>query len=32
VGKEERSQYLKEATAGDYNQLLMTTMEWVRVD
>jgi hypothetical protein len=32
VSKEERSQYLKEATAGDYNQLLMTTMEWVRVD
>jgi hypothetical protein len=32
VSKEERSQYLQEATAGDYNQLLMTTMEWVRVD
>ena len=32
VSKEEQNQYFKEATAGDYNQLLVTTMEWVKVD
>jgi hypothetical protein len=32
VSKEERDQYCKQATAGDYNQLLVTTMEWVKVD
>jgi hypothetical protein len=32
VSKEERDEYFKQATAGDYNQLLVTTMEWVRVD
>ena len=31
VSKEERDLYFKEATAGDYNQLLATTMEWVEV-
>jgi hypothetical protein len=31
VSKEERDLYFKEATSGDYNQLLATTMEWVEV-
>lgn len=29
--KEERDEYFREATAGDYNHLLTTTMEWVEV-
>jgi len=32
VSKEEQDEYFKQATAGDYNQLLVTTMEWVKVD
>jgi hypothetical protein len=31
VSKEEQDEYFKQATAGDYNQLLVTTMEWVKV-
>ena len=31
VSSEEQDKYFKEATAGDYNQLLATTMEWVEV-
>ena len=31
VSSEEQDQYFKEARAGDYNQLLATTMEWVEV-
>lgn len=31
VSKEEIDQYYKEATSGDYNHLLRTTMEWVEV-
>jgi hypothetical protein len=31
VSREEQDQYFKEATAGDYNQLLVTTMKWVEV-
>jgi hypothetical protein len=31
VSKEEQGLYFKEATSGDYNQLLATTMEWVEV-
>jgi hypothetical protein len=31
VSREEQDQYFKEATAGDYNQLLVTTMKWVNV-
>lgn len=31
ASKEELDQYFQEATAGDYNQLLATTMEWVEV-
>jgi len=31
VDKEEQALYLKEAKSGDYNQLLVTTMEWVEV-
>lgn len=31
VSSEEQDQYFKEATAGDYNQLLATTMKWVDV-
>jgi hypothetical protein len=31
VSSEEQDQYFKEATAGDYNQLLVTTMKWVNV-
>jgi hypothetical protein len=32
VSKEEQDQYFKEATAGDYDQLLATTMDWVDVN
>jgi len=32
VSREEQDEYFKQATAGDYNQLLVTTMEWVKVD
>jgi hypothetical protein len=32
VSKEEQDEYVKQATAGDYNQLLVTTMEWVEVN
>jgi len=31
VSSEERDLYFKEATSGDYDQLLATTMEWVDV-
>jgi hypothetical protein len=31
VSREEQDEYFKQATAGDYNQLLATTMEWVEV-
>jgi len=31
VPREELDQYFAEATAGDYNQLLATTMKWVNV-
>jgi hypothetical protein len=31
VSSEEQDQYFKEATSGDYNQLLVTTMKWVNV-
>lgn len=31
VSDEEVKQYYEEATAGDYNHLLRTTMEWVEV-
>lgn len=31
VNAEEIKQYYEEATAGDYNHLLRTTMEWVEV-
>lgn len=31
VTKEEQDLYFKEATSGDYDQLLATTMEWVDV-
>ncbi len=31
VSREEQDEYFKQATAGDYNQLLLTTMEWVEV-
>jgi len=30
VSKEERDLFFKQATAGDYNHLLVTCMEWVR--
>jgi hypothetical protein len=32
VSREEQDEYFKQATAGDYNQLLATTMEWVEVN
>jgi hypothetical protein len=32
VSREEQDEYFKQATAGDYNQLLSTTMEWVNVN
>lgn len=31
VPREELDLYFKEATAGDYDQLLSTTMKWVNV-
>jgi len=31
VSREEQDEYFKQATAGDYNQLLATPMEWVNV-
>jgi hypothetical protein len=31
VSREEQDQYFQEATAGDYNELLVTTMKWVNV-
>ena len=31
VSREEQDEYFKQATSGDYNQLLATTMEWVEV-
>ena len=31
VSREEQDEYFKQATAGDYDQLLVTTMEWVEV-
>jgi len=31
VSREEQDEYFKQATAGDYNQLLVTTMKWVKV-
>ncbi len=31
VSKEEQDEYFRQATAGDYSQLLSTTMEWVEV-
>ena len=31
VSKVDIEEYTEEATAGDYNDLLMTTMEWVEV-
>jgi len=31
VSDEEVKQYYEEATSGDYNHLLRTTMEWVEV-
>lgn len=32
VSAEEISQYSKEATSGDYNNLLTTTARWVTID
>jgi hypothetical protein len=32
VSPQEQDEYFKQATAGDYNQLLVTTMEWVKVN
>jgi hypothetical protein len=31
VSREEQDEYVRQATAGDYNHLLLTTMEWVEV-
>ena len=31
VSREERDRYFEEATAGDYEHLLTTTLNWVRV-
>jgi hypothetical protein len=31
VPKDERDQYLSEAMAGDYDNLLRVTMDWVNV-
>jgi len=31
VSREERDRYFEEATAGDYEHLLITTLNWVRV-
>ena len=32
LSKEERDEFQKEATSGDYNHLLATCMEWFDVD
>lgn len=32
VGKTKRDEFMAEATAGDYNKLLATAMEWVNVE
>lgn len=32
VSKEERDEFMAEATSGDYNHLLATVMDWVDVD
>ncbi len=32
VSHEEREKYMAEATSGDYNHLLQTTMRWVEVN
>jgi len=32
VDRKELGKYYTEATSGDYNQLLVTTMEWVKVN
>jgi hypothetical protein len=32
VPREEQDAYFKEATSGDYDQLLATTMRWVSID
>ena len=32
ISSEERDAYFKEATSGDYDQLLATTMRWVSID
>lgn len=32
VPKEERDQFMREATAGDYDNLLLTAMKWVTVE
>ena len=32
VSQEERDLYTKEATSGDYNHLIATTMDWVEVN
>lgn len=31
AGKDELDQYFAQATAGDYDHLLRTTIEWVKV-
>lgn len=31
VSKEEQDLFMEEATSGDYDHLLQTTMEWVEV-
>jgi len=31
VSEEERSEYFKEATSGDYDNVLATTLRWVNV-
>ena len=30
--EEQRNQYIEEATAGDYNNLIQVTMKWVNVE
>ena len=32
LSQEERDLYTKEATSGDYNHLIATTMDWVEVN
>lgn len=32
VSQEECSQYFQEATAGDYDELILTTMRWVSLE